>query len=250
MKEKNSKKPVYNEIASSYAESKKLLYRKMIEEYNLFKIAGDISGMEILDLACGDGYYSRKLMEHGAKAVLGIDVSDEMIKLAEQHEEENPQGCCYMVHDVLSLEKVKEFDMVNAVYLLNYAKSKEELQEMLHSISSNLKSKGTIFGYNFNPFYRFTYFEETKKYGFTVNQYESRKEGDPIYQTLYNEDGTECGFDTRYLNPSTYDECFKKAGFKNFNWQLTTMEDSQFRNPFWKEFLSDPPIIGFSAIKK
>ena len=56
---------VYDQIAEEYKESKQLSFRKYVEEYTLFKISGDISNQSVLDLACGEGHYTRKLKSAG-----------------------------------------------------------------------------------------------------------------------------------------------------------------------------------------
>ncbi|MCY4545992.1 MAG: hypothetical protein OXD39_12205 [Gemmatimonadetes bacterium] len=51
----------YDAIAGAYKDSKQLSFRKYIEEYTLFETLGDIGGVKALDLACGEGFYTRKL---------------------------------------------------------------------------------------------------------------------------------------------------------------------------------------------
>ena len=43
-----------------------------------------IPGNVVLDVACGKGIYFKKLCQHGAKAVHGFDIDEEMVKLAKQ----------------------------------------------------------------------------------------------------------------------------------------------------------------------
>jgi ubiquinone/menaquinone biosynthesis C-methylase UbiE len=38
----------------------------------------------VLDLACGDGFYTRLISDEDAKFVLGVDVSSGMVALAHQ----------------------------------------------------------------------------------------------------------------------------------------------------------------------
>lgn len=47
----------------------------------LWQFVGDVAGITILDAGCGTGYLSRKLHDRGAN-VLGIDFSEEMIRIA------------------------------------------------------------------------------------------------------------------------------------------------------------------------
>ena len=74
----------YDAIAEAYKNSKQLPFREYIEAHTLFEILGDIRGQCVLDLACGEGFYTRKIKQAGARAVTGVDISAEMIKLAEK----------------------------------------------------------------------------------------------------------------------------------------------------------------------
>ena len=56
----------YDRIASEYRDSKRLPFRDHVERYSLFRMLGDVRGARILDLACGDGFYTRLLMKAGA----------------------------------------------------------------------------------------------------------------------------------------------------------------------------------------
>ena len=61
----------YDAIAEAYQDSKQLPFREYIEAYSLFEILGDIRGATALDLACGDGFYTRKIKQAGALEVTG-----------------------------------------------------------------------------------------------------------------------------------------------------------------------------------
>ena len=43
-------------------------------------------------MACGSGYYTRKLKQMGAGDTIGVDISEEMIKEARKIELEEPLG--------------------------------------------------------------------------------------------------------------------------------------------------------------
>ena len=56
----------YDTIAEQYKKVTELPCR-LIEEYTYFNLLGDLTGKSILDLACGEGLYSRKFLHKGAK---------------------------------------------------------------------------------------------------------------------------------------------------------------------------------------
>ena len=79
----------YDRIAPDYQESKLLPFRVYVEEYSTFKLLPDLNGRSVVDLACGEGIYTRKLMQRGATQVVGVDISGEMITLAREAEAAN-----------------------------------------------------------------------------------------------------------------------------------------------------------------
>lgn len=239
----------YDAIAEQYKNSKQLGFRKCIEEYTLLKLIGDVSNKKILDLACGEGIYTRKIKALGAAKILGVDLSSEMIKLAEAEELKNPIGCEYLVNDALALGKIDDFDIVMCMYLFNYAQTKEDLLEMCKVVFLNLKPDGKLVGFNDNPLNKLENYANYKEYGFIKESTAERNEGDFVRYVIFNPDGTEFSFNNFYLSPKTYEDCFKEAGFKNFRWEGPFLDTKVTDIEYWDIFFNDPPLIGFSAEK-
>jgi 2-polyprenyl-3-methyl-5-hydroxy-6-metoxy-1,4-benzoquinol methylase len=55
--------------------------RRLNSDPVLWKFAGDVSGLKVLDAGCGTGYLSKKLRDRGA-LVTGVDFSKRMIEIA------------------------------------------------------------------------------------------------------------------------------------------------------------------------
>jgi len=140
----------YDAISREYQDSKLLPFRKHIEEYTLFDLLGDLRGKSVLDLACGEGIYSRRLALRGAQRVVGLDLSAGMIELAQEKERQLPLHIEYQVGDAMHLGAIGAFDVVLGSYLLNYARSKDELLQFCSSIRRNLKPGGRFVGFNDN----------------------------------------------------------------------------------------------------
>ena len=87
----------YDPIADDYKRSKELPWRGFIERFTLLNLMGNIEGKSVLDVACGEGFYTRMLREQGANQVTGIDISQGMIDLARQQEKDNQLGIEYVV---------------------------------------------------------------------------------------------------------------------------------------------------------
>src|SRR5687767_1450781 len=85
----------YAAIAQQYQQAKQHPWRLHIEEYTLHQLTGDVAGKGVLDLACGEGFHTRRLRQRGAARVVGVDASARMIALARAEEERRPLGVEY-----------------------------------------------------------------------------------------------------------------------------------------------------------
>jgi toxoflavin synthase len=120
----------YDHIGSKYDEYARTATLKRAESYTFFRMVGALDGKRVMDLACGFGFYTRLLKQHGAAQVIGVDISPEMIRLATQQEQAEPLGITYQVRDAVVLPQLGPFDLVTAVNLLNYATSKDQMRGM------------------------------------------------------------------------------------------------------------------------
>lgn len=73
----------------------------------LLELIGDISGLKVCDLACGQGRLSRELAQHGA-TVVGVDIASKLIAIAQKDEAAEPLGISYLVDDAQSLSRLEE----------------------------------------------------------------------------------------------------------------------------------------------
>ncbi|MCY3842002.1 MAG: class I SAM-dependent methyltransferase [Acidobacteria bacterium] len=240
----------YDAIADLYQESKRLPFRTAIERYTLFEALGDIRGMTVLDLACGAGHYTRLLKQAGAREVTGVDESPEMIRLARREEEREPLGCAYLCRDVADLEPpAGAADRVAAMYLLHYARSREKLVRFCRVCHAALRPGGRFVGFNDNVLSPPRGTVSYRKYGLERTGPADPHEGAPIRYRITNEDGAQFEFNNYFLKPQAYDEAFDEVGFRDFRWLGVSLEPGERGNPFWDDFLRDPPVIAFSATK-
>ena len=141
---------VYDAIADDYRESKWLLFRHFIERYTLTALLGDLQGRTVLDMACGEGVYARQFMRAGAAGVTGVDISPAMVELAEAQEREDPIGCRYVCADAGAFTPAAPFDVVTAIYLLNYARTAEQATRFCRACFHALRPGGLLVGFNDN----------------------------------------------------------------------------------------------------
>ena len=116
----------YDRIAEEYRDSKQLSFREYLERHTLLQLLGEVRGKTVLDMACGEGFYTRLLRRAGASEVTGGDISAEMIRLAQDQERRQPLGCKYLQADAAAFRPAGPVDLVVAMYLLNYARTAEQ----------------------------------------------------------------------------------------------------------------------------
>ncbi len=241
----------YDEIADGYVKSKIIPAKRYSEEHTFFLALGDAKDLSVLDLACGDGYYTRAIKKAGARAVTGVDVSEEMIKLAQQKEEVQRLGINYLVGDITKTDIVGEYDVVTAVYLLPHAKSKSELQAMCDAIFRNLKPDGRFIAVTIDPNISIKRQPTLEKYGFNIQARTPLTDGMPLTVTLLTPNEP-IDIKDHYWSKQTYERHLKSAGFHHIAWrpmQVSNEGLAKFGNEYWQEFLDNPGIIVLEAQK-
>jgi ubiquinone/menaquinone biosynthesis C-methylase UbiE len=115
-------------------------YQKTLILPNLLRLLEIKRREAVLDLACGQGFFTREFQKEGAK-VIGVDVSRELIDLAKKH---SSQSIEYHVApaDNLSFIKNKAIDKITLILALQNI---ENMQGVLRECARILKHKGKLF---------------------------------------------------------------------------------------------------------
>jgi 2-polyprenyl-3-methyl-5-hydroxy-6-metoxy-1,4-benzoquinol methylase len=89
------------------------LWHRALIDPALLALIGDVNHQQVLEVACGNGYLSRRLARMGAQ-VTSVDASAALIERAQAHESQNPLGVVYHVSDATSLSMLdtESFDLV------------------------------------------------------------------------------------------------------------------------------------------
>ena len=127
-----------------------------------------------------------------------------MIELAEEEERTSPLGCRYLHRDAATLEQPDQVDLVVAVYLLNYARTREELLRFVEAAHALLRPGGRFVGFNDNV-------RNVPRGRLSLDRYGLEKE---------------CAF--------------REAGFAGFQWAGPYLHPSQRHDPFWDAFKAKP----------
>jgi len=235
----------YDAIAEKYQRAKRQPWRTHIEAFTLLGLLGDLRGKAVVDLACGEGYYTRLLRQLGADPVLGIDLSEGMIELARRQEADRPLGIEYRVGDGRCLDLPPVYDLAVAAYLLNYAASREELAAMCCGIAGCLKPSGRFITANTTPGLDFRSTPSYRSYGMEARLVGEPREGAPILWTFWLEDGP-IEVENYFLDVAAHEEALRDAGFCEVRWhqpRLSAAGAADFGRDFWATFLEHPPVI-------
>jgi ubiquinone/menaquinone biosynthesis C-methylase UbiE len=93
--------PAYDEVAAAYSRALDPDGAGLTDRV-LTSLVGEVTGQDVVSLACGQGQDARLLARLGA-TVTGIDISGEMLSHARRHEAADPRGISYVQGDVQDL---------------------------------------------------------------------------------------------------------------------------------------------------
>lgn len=109
------------EAWEDFVESGKDHYRHEVHGPALLSVCEPLVGRRVLDLGCGQGYFTRQLARRGAQAV-GVDISEELLAFARQHEDDERLGIEYRLLNATEVHlhfAAGSFDLVTACFSLH-----------------------------------------------------------------------------------------------------------------------------------
>lgn len=122
-------------------ENDKNNYQTRVILPNLLRILNIKKGDKILDIACGQGFFSRAFHELGAK-VTGIDISSELIAHAQKHSSPEIDYQIGTAHDLGKI--VKENMLFDKAVIVLALQNMDEINKILEEINRKLTSHGTL----------------------------------------------------------------------------------------------------------
>lgn len=148
-KPKEQKNTSWGSVASWYdkhLEHDDDTYHTKVIFPNVLRLLGTIKGQSVLDLACGQGKFTRHLREAGA-FVTGVDIGKELIEIAEKNNESIAKNkghkIAYHVTSADDLYLIKDhiFDKVVCILALQNI---ENLSKTIQETSRVLKKNGSF----------------------------------------------------------------------------------------------------------
>jgi len=108
----------------------------------LIDLTGDVAGLRLLEVACGQGRVARELARRGAM-LTGLDISDVLLARARDYEAADPQGISYLHVDVTAPDALRGqvFDGV----VCNYGLSDiDDLEGLMANVARWLRPGGVF----------------------------------------------------------------------------------------------------------
>lgn len=229
----------YDVIAKNYSliNSTRPLYQYATYP-SFFAAIGDVSGKNVLDLACGEGLVAREMKRRGAANVVAVDLSEKMLELGREQEKKEPLGIEYRQGRVGELDRIGQFDVITAAFLLHYATTKEELLNMCRDIANNMSTDGVFVSVNNNPLHP------------TCEglQYDNRVEADtPLVEggelrISFDVEGISIAFKNYFWRKETYELVLAQAGLKAEWLPVRPTEEGLARlgKEYWRNFIEKP----------
>ncbi len=136
----------------SHLEKDKDTYHEKVILPNLIRMLGEIKGKHVLDLACGQGYFSRAMRAQSA-TVVGVDISKELIALAQQKNKDDKHKIDFFASsaDDLFMIKDKSQDIVVCVLAIQNI---EKLNDTIRECARVIKPHGKLYLVMNHPAFR------------------------------------------------------------------------------------------------
>lgn len=116
------------------------LYNALYERPTLFAMLPNIKNLNILDMGCGSGIYSKRLLEMGANKVTAVDLSENMISIVKKKlDNKNLKAYTQDLANGLPEEQNNSFDLIISPLTIHYIKN---LQKLFKEVSRVLKPNG------------------------------------------------------------------------------------------------------------
>lgn len=108
-------------------------YNDQFEQPEMTKLLSDVSGKAVLDLGCGYGHNCIDFVKRGAASVIGIDISEKMLEVA--NTENFDDKIKYIKMSMADIGQLnKKFDLIYSSLAFHYVEDFDRLAEDIYSL--------------------------------------------------------------------------------------------------------------------
>ena len=125
---------LYKEMRDS-----KINANELIEIPTIKSMLPNLKGKKILDLGCGEGQMARFFIEQGAKKVVGVDISQNMLNEAKKNQSKSLEFKLLPMEELSLIDE--KFDIVFSSLAFHYV---EDFGKLMRDISCKLKKNGYL----------------------------------------------------------------------------------------------------------
>ena len=240
-------------LAAQYVELKNDPFRKHVEEFSFMSLIGDLRNQNVIDIACGAGYFTRLLKSMGAQTVVGMDCAEGIISLARKEEEKVPLGIKYEVRNIMDDFEQRDFDVVVSAWLFVNARCGRELDLMCRGLARQVRPGGrfVMFTTNTDVVRDRGASQRYDKYGFHMEKEDDCwTEGVSFRWCFPRDNGEQYSIVNFYLSMEAQVKALEKAGFVNIKIHTRLSVSCEFDDPhFFDDFVQEPMMCMIEAVK-
>jgi SAM-dependent methyltransferase len=229
-----------------------------ILETQLLEVAlGDCTGLTVLDFGGGSGLHARQAVDAGAALCDIIDLSSEMLRVAEDTEKQLGRSGkirCFEADVTQPLDHLTakgllpQYDLVMSNFCFDHATSQEQLDSMWYNAISRLKPGGRFVGARVGNMKSKACADG--KYGVTYKDFQDIPGGVRYRYRIHLKEPIEFEASSLAATYTGDTQIYSKFG-------LTDVEDIPFMKAkvvrddpaFWQIFLDDPSMAVVQALK-
>ena len=156
-----SVKTLYDRIGARYQQNKSLSVGHYTELPTIMALAGDVATKRVLDAGCGPGRHAKMLVARGAR-VTGIDISEEMVRLAREHCGSSAEF--YQADFERARFKPASFDLIIASLSLMYSR---DLGPVFRNFGRWLRPRGRLV---FSVYHPLRFFQKVADFDFSKSR--------------------------------------------------------------------------------
>lgn len=243
-------KDLYNSHAKKWVRSEAVSLSDFTGRAPLLKLCADLTSKKVLDMGCGEGYVSRRLLSSNPVSIIGVDISSEMVENA-RSQNDDPR-LKFQVGDATSLEFSNgSFDLVVAVFVYNYVSTSEMICSM-REVRRVLSEGGRFIFTVPHPFMPFAA-QQSGTFHFDFSGYDYFTARDKkVDGVIKRRDGVSLPVQMSHRTIADYFFALERAGFKTLPYidELTATDDLvQFDPDFFGPVHNKPLHMLFSITK-